>query len=164
MAMTIVPFYNVTAAVGRGVGGYSTDIMLVQYMLFKICINPRPHFDRNLGLFGPVLSGPNGGRCLFPFTGAYSTDLDEWIMAFQRAANERGYGQLVVDGKINRAPVGWGQHSGGGHRSWYTIQAMNLIMYRTIVPPYVDFPNLSDMPAALGTELSRVALPEWTLP
>lgn len=163
MGITIAPFYNVTQAVGRGARGYSTDIMLVQYMLFKICINPRPHFDRNIGTFGPVLTGPNGGRCLFPFTGEYSTDLDEWIAAFQQAANQRGFGPLVVDGKINRAPIGWGKSSRGTGGQWYTIQAMNLILFQTMQQPYTVFPDLSDVPAALSTELKRVILPEWTL-
>ncbi len=163
MAMTIAPFYNVQEAVGRGAGGYATDIMLVQYMLFKICINPRPYFDRNLGTFGPVLSGPNGGRALFPYTGVYSPDLDQWIMAFQKAANERGYGPLVADGKINRAPVGWGKRGSGSGGRWYTIQAMNLIMYRTAVQPYSSLPDLSDVPGALADELRRVVLPDWDL-
>jgi hypothetical protein len=140
--------------------------MLVQYMLFKVCIQPRPFFTRNVGIFGPTMpSDVNDALAIFPYSGKYSPDLDKWIRNFQASANASRYGPLTVDGRINRAPVGWGKKSmgaTGGH--WYTIQALNLLMFQMCEGPYSELPRLSDVPAQLAQELQLVVLPEWAGP
>jgi hypothetical protein len=161
MAFTIVPFYNVQSPVGRGVGGQGTDVMLVQYMLFHVCIQRRPHFTRNIGIFPPTAPPGIGPAAIFPFDGIYRPDLDKWITTFQSTATARGYGPLVVDGRIDRASVGWGKKSSGKAGGWRTIQALNLLMYQTCEVPYTQLPDLSDVPGALASELKRVMLPDW---
>lgn len=161
MAFTIAPFYNVQSSVGRGVGGSRTDVMLVQYMLFHACVQRRPHFARNIGIFPPTAPPGMGAAALFPFDGVYRPDLDQWISTFQAQANAEGYGALVVDGRIDRANVGWGRKSSETAARWRTIQALNLILFRTCELPYDQLPNLSDLPAALAGELKRVVLPEF---
>lgn len=161
LALTIVPFYNVQAPVGRGAGGATTDVMLVQYMLFHVCVQSSPHFGRNAGVFGPTSPPGIGPRALFPFTGIYTPELDEWILTFQRSANSRGYGRLVEDGKISRAPVGWGKRSKHRDSKWYTLQALNYIMYQKCEQPYTRLPDLSDIPAPLASDLKVVMTPEY---
>jgi len=159
MAFTIVPFYNVDSTVGGG-SGLKTDVMLVQYMLFHVCIMQIPHFGRNLGRFGPTAPAGIGPDAIFPFTGLYTPDLDKWILNFQQHANRKGYGPLTTDGRVNRAPVGWGKNGGGSAGHWYTIQALNLLMYETSEGSYSDLPTLSDVPAELKKELRLVELPD----
>ena len=125
MAFKIAPFYNIHNSVGRGAGGSGSDVMLVQYMLFHVCVMPDPHFRSNRGEWTPVAPAGLGPGAIYPFTGLYTTELDQWISAFQEAANSRGMGVLTVDGRINRAPVGWGKHIKLTSGRWYTIQALN---------------------------------------
>ena len=159
MALTVVPFYTVQSAVGRG-RGIGTDVMLVQYMLFHVCLQSRPFFTRNPGLFPSTAPRSVGPAAIFPFNGVYTPELDKWIMTFQQTANERGFGPLTVDGQINPPSVGWGRkpHVSGGH--WYTIQALNILMYQKCERPYTELPNLSDVPAALAKDLTIVMLPD----
>ena len=44
MAHTIAMFYNVDLSVGKGGANSSTDVMLVQYMLFHIMVQPIPNW------------------------------------------------------------------------------------------------------------------------
>jgi hypothetical protein len=158
MALTVVPFYTIQSPVGLG-SGFGTDVMLVQYMLFHVCVQPIPFFGRNLGLFGPTAPAV-GPAAIFAFTGVYTPELDQWILTFQQTANQRGFGPLTEDGQINPAPVGWGQkpHVSGAH--WYTIQALNLLMYQRYERPYTELPTFSDVPAALAKDLTLVMLPD----
>lgn len=159
MAFKIAPFYNVTNSVGRGVRGSGTDVMLVQYMLFHVCIMPDPHFRNNRDEWTPVAPAGAGPAAIFPFTGVYTPELDDWIAVFQDAANRRGMGTLTVDGRINRASVGWGKGSKQGTGRWFTIQALNELMWRFSEKPYSELPNLSDVPAQLKEDLSRFDIP-----
>ena len=158
MAFKIAPFYNVSSSVGRGAGGITSDVMLVQYMLFHVCIMPDPHFRRNGGWGSPVAPAGFGPAAIYPFTGVYTTDLDQWIVAFQEAANSRGMGVLAVDGRINRASVGWGRDSKQTSGRWSTIQALNELMYRFCEKPYSELPDLSDVPPQLRDSL-KIDLP-----
>lgn len=152
MAITMAPFYNVNAAVGKGCQNYRTDVMLVQYMLFYICIQSRPHWDENHSFWTPN-APPLGPQAIFPFTGDYNPELDAWIRDFQETANERGFGPLTVDGRINRAPVGWGRPSKLGVGHWYTLQAMNRVLYGCSPRSFANLPQLSDVPAPLSADL-----------
>jgi len=161
MTHSILPFYNVTSAVGKGKGN-RTDVMLVQYMLFKVCINPRPHFAKSFN-FGPTAPPGiiGGAEAIFPHTGTYSTELDKWIANFQSTANQRGYGPLTVDGVVSPAPVGWGRQSIGRTNRWYTMQALNVLMLEKSERPYSQLPDLDDVPAELGGELKLFALNDF---
>jgi hypothetical protein len=161
MAFKIAPFYNVQNSVGRGVGGSGSDVMLVQYMLFHVCIQPNPHFSNNRGEWTPVAPAGAGPGAIFPFDGIYRPELDDWIAVFQGAANRRGMGQLTIDGRINRAPVGWGKRSKQRAGRWFTIQALNELMWRFSEKPYSDLPNLSDIPGQLKTDLTRFDIPDF---
>lgn len=108
MAITMAPFYNVQGSVGSGGTNSRSDVMLVQYMLWHICIQTRPNWDRNYVWTPFDPDGVHGPRAIFPCDGKYTSDLDKWIRCFQQTANERGMGPLTVDGRVNRAPVGWG--------------------------------------------------------
>ena len=162
MAIVIAPFYNVQYAVGKGLSNFSTDVMLVQYFLFHICVNPVPHWTGNRGNWTPVLllSGPGA---IFPFNGVYTPELSDWIAVFQRAANERGLGPLTVDGRVNRAPVGWGKKS-SGKATWYTLQAMNFLMWRFNDKAFASLGNVSDIPGALAKDLNGIQFSDYSGP
>ena len=159
MAHTILPFYNVDSRVGGG-QGKATDVMLVQYMLFKVCINGQPHFGRPTG-FTPVAANVSGPGAIFPFTGVYSRELDAWIRAFQTAANQRGFGPLTTDGMINPAPIGWGKRSIGKTGRWYTLQALNSLLLAKSEMPYSQLPLASDLPAVLAKDLAIFGLEDY---
>ena len=157
MARTVAMFYNVDLSVGKGGANSPTDVMLVQYMLWHICIQPRPNWEgQSLSVFpdNPPNTGP---EALFPHNGVYTKKLDDWIAMFQRDCSEMGhpYGPLTVDGRINRAPIDWGRPS-SGRRTWYTIQAMNLAMITMNNQSFLRLPNLSDVPAPLSSSLTRL--------
>lgn len=136
------------------------DVMLVQYMLFKVCINGLPHFNKQVG-FTPVAPDVSGPGAIFPFTGLYSRELDSWIRAFQMAANQRGYGPLTVDGMINPAPIGWGKRSIGKTGRWYTLQALNTLMAAKSEMPYSQLPLASDLPGVLANDLAVFGLEDY---
>ena len=158
MPHTILPFYNVDSQVGGG-KGRPMDVMLVQYMLFKVCINGSPHFGKAT-MFTPTSpSNASGPGAIFPFTGIYTRELDDWIKMFQERANQRGFGPLTVDGKINPAPVGWGKHSVGKTGKWYTMQALNLLMLHKAQIPYSQFPiAATDLPSMLAKDLATFGI------
>jgi len=153
MAITMAPFYNVNARVGPGGANNPTDVMLVQYMLFTICIQPRPHWDKQSNIFTPTAPDCGPGA-IFPYTGVYAPELERWIRNFQETANQRGYGPLTVDGRVDPAPVGWGKPSGGGGPKWYTLQALNRLLYAFNPDSFANFPNLSDVPGPLAAALN----------
>jgi hypothetical protein len=159
MPHTILPFYNVDSRVGGG-QGRTMDVMLVQYMLFKVCINGLPHFNKQVG-FTPVAPDVSGPGAIFPFTGLYSRELDSWIRAFQMAANQRGYGPLTVDGMINPAPIGSGKRSIGKTGRWYTLQALNTLMAAKSEMPYSQLPLASDLPGVLANDLAVFGLEDY---
>jgi hypothetical protein len=154
MAITMAPFYNVNSAVGPACQNFASDVMLVQYMLFHICVQPVPHWDKQHNVWTPNSPGI-GPQAIFPYTGIYTPELERWIGNFQLTANERGYGPLKVDGRINRAPVGWGRPSKAIGAHWYTLQAMNRLLYQFNADSFANLPNLSDLPASLAADLNR---------
>ncbi len=117
-----------------------------------MCTNS-PHFNRNPGAWTPVIANA-GLAAIFPYNGIYTKDLDKWIEVFQYEANKRGNGPLTVDGRINQAPVGWG-NSKKKAGTWYTIQALNLLTWRFCEVPYSNLHTLSDLPGMLKSEFSR---------
>jgi len=162
MALTIAPFYNVQQVVGQGGSNLRSDVMLVQYMLFHICVSPTPHWDANHGSFSLLLLSKGPGA-LFPFTGEFTPDLAEWIAVFQDHGTRRGEGPMSIDGRINRAPVGWGKPM-AARSGWYTIQAMNRLMWRFNSRSFAVLPTLSDVPPALAADLSRVQFTDFDGP
>jgi len=160
MAFTVSAFFNVQEAVGHNCQNYQTDVMLVQYMLFHACIQSVPNFTRNVGRF-PVNAPSVGPNAIFPHNGAYTRDLDEWIKSFQSTANRSGLGQLTEDGRVNRAPVGWDKGAGGSG-TWFTIQALNYVLYTKADKPYSNLADFSDVPPPLAQELKLVVLPGWS--
>ena len=102
MAHTIAMFYNVDLSVGKGGANSSTDVMLVQYMLFHIMVQPIPNW---VGQFLPGFpDNPASGigpPALFPHNGIYTPQLDDWITTFQGDCNAIGFGPLTVDGRVN---------------------------------------------------------------
>lgn len=159
MPHQILPFYNVTSRVGGGTGR-SLDVMLVQYLLFKVCINGSPHFEKPT-MFTPMAPGGLGPAAIFPFSGRYTAELDQWIRTFQETANSRGFGPLTVDGKINPAPVGWGRRSIGKGGRWYTMQALNWLLIQKATIPWSELPEASDLPSALSDELRLMGLEDY---
>ena len=159
MPHTILPFYNVDSPVGGG-KGRPMDVMLVQYMLFKVCINGSPHFGKST-MFTPIAPPGSGPAAVFPFTGIYTRELDDWIRMFQERANQRGLGPLTVDGKINPAPIGWGKRSVGKTGKWYTMQALNLLMLQKAQIPYSELPSATDLPSALANDLKVFCLEDF---
>ena len=160
MAHSILPFYNVTRPVGRGRGD-KLDVMLVQYMLFKVCINPRPHFAKSFKFTPTAPEDVSGAGAIFPYDGVYTPELDKWIANFQYHATKRGYGPLTVDGVISPAPVGWGKLSIGRTNRWYTMQALNVLMLEKSERPYAELPSLDDLPPVLGQELKIFGLEDY---
>jgi hypothetical protein len=160
MALAIAPFYNVNYAVGAGRPNDRADVMLVQYFLFHIMIN----FDgwrNNRGNWTPA--APNiGPAAIFPYTGLYTPDLTLWIRCFQRTANERGDGPLATDGVIDRAHVGWGNPAKPGH-GWYTIQAMNRLMWRFNSDAFRNLAEVADLPAEVKADL-KIQMPYYDGP
>ena len=162
MPFTIAPFYNVQYTVGRGGTNYPTDVMLVQYMIWKTCVQSSPYFGRNDGIFAPYPVYPpdvDNTDAIQNFDGFYTPELGDWIEAFQLAANQRGFGTLTVDGRVARAPVGWGKNARAG--VWYTIQALNLLMFRQSEQPYANLPDLSDVPVPMGDQLKLIVVEDW---
>lgn len=159
MPHQILPFYNVTSRVGGG-SGRSLDVMLVQYFLFKVCINGTPHFEKST-LFTPMAPRGLGPEAIFPYTGRYTPQLDQWIGTFQVTANSRGFGPLTVDGRINPAPIGWGRRSIGKGGKWYTMQALNLLLMQKATIPWGDLAQASDLPSALSDELNLIRLEDY---
>jgi hypothetical protein len=160
MAFTVAAFFNVQGSVGRNGHNSETDVMLVQYMLFHACIQSVPNFTRNIGNF-PVNSPGIGPGAIFPTNGVYTSELDEWIRSFQRTANQSGLGPLTEDGRVDRAPVGWGKGSSAAG-TWYTIQALNYVLFTKAERPYSTLADFSDVPPRLAQELKLVVLPGWT--
>lgn len=163
MAITMAPFYNVQGSVGSGGTNSRSDVMLVQYMLWHICIQTRPNWDRNYVWTPFDPDGVHGPRAIFPCDGKYTSDLDKWIRCFQQTANERGMGPLTVDGRVNRAPVGWGKPSKLGPGKWYTLQAMNRLMYAMNADSFARLPQLDDVPPELKNDL-RFQMPFYDAP
>jgi hypothetical protein len=127
-------------------------------MLFHVCLQRNPNFTRNLGAFPTTAPAAIGPRAIFPFNGQYTPELDKWIETFQQTANTQGYGPLTVDGRVSPAPVGWGKKAKGG--GWYTIQALNLLMFKTCEQRYSALPDLSDIPRQLAGDLKLIVLPD----
>lgn len=168
MAITIAPFYNVQYAVGPGQSNMRSDVMLVQYMLFNICVGRSSNWTGGTDLLGgSVLIGETpsgrGADGIFPFDGRWTPRTSEWISAFQWACNQRGLGPLTVDGKINRAKVGWGK-PGPASSGWYTIQVMNRALLTLNGENFARLPTLSDLPAELRTDLGRVQFSHYEGP
>ena len=51
------------------------DVMLVQYMLFKVCINGLPHFNKQVG-FTPVAPDVSGRA---PYSPSRAYTRENWI-------------------------------------------------------------------------------------
>jgi len=146
------------------------DVMLVQYMLFKLLINPRPNFEprphhgpfsslslSQLGSFDNT--GDTGASALFPIRGIYQPALDDWIRAFQASCNRLSLGPLVTDGRVDPGPVGWGPRARG--QRWKTIHALNTAMENRCAVPYAQLPDLPDVPADLRDTLRRHSVTSW---
>ena len=162
MAFTVSAFFNVSQAVGRNGHNASTDVMLVQYMLWHTLIQTVPNFMRNVGHFPnncPVGIGPDA---IFPHTGVYTANLDQWILCFQKTANQSGHGPLFEDGRVDRAPVGWGKRSSGSGGKWCTMQALNYVLFTQADLPYSQLADFSDVPPTLARELKQLVLPDWS--
>lgn len=159
MAITIAPFYNVQYAVGPGQSNSRSDVLLVQYMLFNICVNRSGPWSGGHDLLGGSIlipESPNGRGAdgIFPYDGRWTPRTSEWISAFQWTCNQRGLGMLTVDGKINRAKVGWGK-PGAPSGGWYTIQAMNRVLMTINPDSFSRLPTLGDLPGDLRADLGR---------
>lgn len=162
MARTVKPFYNISRPVGRGVGGLSTDVMLIQYMLWHILVQHRPDFAN--GRYGvlPRERGLDvGPAAIDPVNGVYTPDLDTWILLFQKVSNEKGLGPLTEDGRVDPSRVGWGQGSRGTAVGWNTMQALNFaLQQQCTLRPYGELPGFSRVPESLASELRVVQLPD----
>lgn len=79
MAITMAPFYNVQGSVGSGGTNSRSDVMLVQYMLWHICIQTRPNWDRNYVWTPFDPDGVHGPQAIFPCEGS---TLLIWINGF----------------------------------------------------------------------------------
>lgn len=161
MAVCVVPFYNISCPVGKGVGGFSTDVMLVQYMLWISLIQTYPNYRR--GRLSSTLPGEAGidigPQAIYPHNGIYHPELDLWISFFQLVVNVKsGWPPLVQDGRVDPAPVGWGHRSKGESNKWTTIQAMNYSLYTQCNGRYQDIPSLSCFPKPLAAELEMISI------
>ncbi|PWR20743.1 hypothetical protein DES42_107191 [Zavarzinia compransoris] len=163
MAIAIAPFYNVQYAVGPGKPNVDTDVMLVQYMLFTICVSTGPCWmgSNPNPIGGSVLIGPTaggkGGDGIYPVDGKFTSRTSDWIKAFQSVANQRSLGPLTVDGIVNRAPIGWGKPQAKKTGGWYTIQALNRCLQVMNGRTFRNFvEKATDAPAALRERLGFV--------
>ncbi len=153
MAMTLTPYYDVLASVGRGGKNLPTDVMLIQYFLTAIGKVP--------SYFHMELIDPVSGRlrtdwdAITSFNGNCSEILIECITRFQKEANKNGMGPLVVDGIINTGSRGWGRENVKGTR-WRTIMAMNEILYNFDKNSFLKLPDQPNLPGPLRADLKTI--------
>ena len=156
MVLFNAPFYNLHAAVGPSSATMRSDVFLVQYFIFFICIGSSKTWPGGFGPFGPTApSDVNGSEGLFPFSGQFTPALGKWIRNFQTVANRRGFGPLTVDGAVHPAKVHWG-HPPAGATGWFTIQALNHIMFMKNKDAFVSLANVDDVPAPVKEDIRRL--------
>jgi hypothetical protein len=156
MVMFHAPFYNVHANVGPSTALMQADVQLVQYFLFFICIGSSPTWPGGFSQFGVTApAGVDGANALFPFTGKFTPDLGKWIRHFQVVANARGFGPLTVDGAVNHAKTSWG-HPPVPNAGWFTIQAMNHLMFLKNQKAFVNLVDVDDLPPAVKKDIKAL--------
>lgn len=147
MAGRVICMYELSNPVGRGAANTSRgDVMLIQYFLFSIYLGTR--FITPFELLDATL---NLGA-LVPTNGTFTDDLVRWIVTFQQDANQKGFGPIVADGRIDPGKAAWGIRQGRStnHR---TIMALNQVLVNA---DRDAFERLTDpqMPAELRSLLS----------
>jgi len=151
MAMQAAPYYDVMDNVGPGCPNYISDVQLVQYFLFTITtLNPW-----NVPAVFAPFTPPSvfGQAALYPYSGVYTPELSDWIRGFQAAANQQGFGPLIVDGKVNAANRLWGRRNVSNR--WYTILAMNDVLFRADKTRFLHLPNDPSLPVPLQSFLQQ---------
>jgi hypothetical protein len=122
MAGRMICMYELSSSVGRGTANSSrSDIMLVQYFLFSIYIGTK--FKTSFEIQSTALNP----AALFPTNGIFTPDLVAWIVTFQQDANQKGFGPLVADGRIDPGKAAWGIRQGRS-TSHKTIMALNQVL------------------------------------
>lgn len=154
MAVRAAHYYDVFAHVGPSCPNYVPDVQLVQFFLFTMTSANAWNVPAVLMPFIPP--GVTGQSALYPHTGIYTPELSQWIRAFQAAANDQGFGPLIVDGKVNPANKLWGRRNVSSH--WYTILAMNEVLIRANKPRFLDLPNDASLPPQLRSDLQGFVL------
>ena len=143
MAHTIAPFYAIDASVGKLATNNTQDVMLVQFFLFSILIDPSWPTP-----WGPWVPQGIGPEAIYPADGVYRPALVDWIRTFQEYANMNGQGPLIVDGVVSYGGRGWGDRATTTRR-WHAIHAMNHILFLTNKARFCDLPNDGSLPGGL---------------
>src|SRR5258707_4184931 len=118
-------FYNLHHNVGQGCHNQRDDVVLVQVLLHKVIPIHARHVYTD-GLFSPTTRNA----------------ILEFQREFSRISVNNGFQALTVDGVVSSA-TNIGYHSGGNHRTAFTITALNL-EFKKKAP--VDFEFLSSLP------------------
>lgn len=121
MAGRVISMYELSGSVGRNGSNFKGDVMLVQYLLFSIYVGttfPTP-FE--------ILSTALKPAALVPTNGSFSPDLITWIVTFQKDANEKGFGPLVADGRVDPGKAAWGLKTARS-TGRKTIMALNQVL------------------------------------
>jgi hypothetical protein len=150
MALTYAPFYDVEYPVGTNKMNASTDVMLVQYFLFHILVGSNWNIP-----YGPWVPESGGPAAIFPIDGVFKPGLVDWIKAFQTFANNNGLGPLFVDGFVSHGGAAWGRHKPKAQR-WYTIHAMNNVLFLANKQRFFNLAKDPTVPAALQTALDTM--------
>ncbi len=150
MSYTVPPFYDIGAAVGTNKTNEASDVMLIQFFLFFIMISPGWGITR---MSGPLPS-TQMSQAVFPHDGIFRPALADMIKLFQSAANQAGLGPLVADGIASPGAVAWGRTDKNKTRRWYSIHAMNDILWRANNKRFLNLPQDTTVPAPLRKALS----------
>jgi hypothetical protein len=149
MPHTVVAMYDVDNAVGRFAPNLSIDVMLVQFFLSTMALNP---VWNTMSYFSNDFVLPSGPAPIFPINGVFQPALADWIASFQtQATRSSAFGPLIVDGRVDPANTGWFRPHHPPHRR--TIQVMNHIL---LIADRSRFERLDSdpwMPGALQTAL-----------
>ena len=125
-------FYNVNHSVGRACRNAVDDVLLVQYLLYRIYQHPGR------------LPVPRGQMKLDGICGPITQD---WILTFQKGARKLGY-NIFPDGRVEP-----GEDVKGSHGHQYTIVWMNANLRKHEPVLYPNLADAPDIPARLATAL-----------
>lgn len=145
MAGRIICMYELGGSVGERGNNFPNDVMLIKYLLFVV------FFSSPFQTPFQIDDGGAKASALQPINGVFTPDLIPWIRMFQRQANQRGAGPLIVDGRIDPGGAAWGLRKGRS-TAFRTIMALN----QALVNSNRDvFERLTDpnMPGALRSVL-----------
>jgi hypothetical protein len=122
MAGRIITMYDIGRSVGHRGENQSPDVMLIQFFLLTIFMDPGYPVDTAFSLDTAVDT-----EAVAPRDGVFKPGLVDWILMFQRIANKTRVGPIVVDGRVDPSNVGWGL-KGNRTQGRRTIMALDQVL------------------------------------